>query len=72
MESASVVSSNIDRIGFHRNTLYIQFRSGESYRYDGTPYRVYQTLINAESVGSAFHRYVKGKYRYTRLECNPF
>lgn len=72
MESTYVVSSNIDRVGYQRGKLYIQFKSGVAYEYDDAPYHTYQTLVKAESVGQTFHRFVKGKYPYTRLESNPF
>lgn len=72
MEKTYVTSSNIDQLGYYQGTLFIQFKSGAAYKYDQAPYHVYQILAKAESVGSAFHRFVKGRYRYTKLEANPF
>lgn len=72
MISTHVVSSTIERIGYQDGTLYVQFKSGVAYSYEGTPYDIYQMLEKAESVGSTFHRQVKGRYRYTRLDRDPF
>lgn len=72
MEKHYVVSSTIDCLGYAHATLYVRFKSGCSYSYDGVNYSVFDALSKAESVGSSFHRLIKGKYRYTRLGYDPF
>lgn len=67
-----VVSSNIDAVGYQRGTLYIRFKSGCSYSYDKVPFTIYDVLTKVESAGKAFHQMVKGKFRYTKLEQDPF
>lgn len=65
-------SSNIDRVGYQQGSLFIQFHSGGCYRYDDAPFQTYDLLVKSESAGKVFHRHIKGRYRYTRLDHNPF
>jgi hypothetical protein len=71
MERASIVSSNIDEIGFRDNTLFIRFHSGVVYSYADCGYHIYDALKKAESAGKFFHRWIKGKFQCTRLEKDP-
>ena len=75
MQSTYVNSSNIQRIGWNRGKLFIRFNSGVSYSYDA-PHQTYALLESAEredgSVGKTFHRFVRSKYRYERLDHDPF
>ena len=71
VEPIFVVSSNIDAIGYNDLTLYIRFKSGGTYAYAETPRSVFDALRKAESAGQFFHRFIKGKYRYERLEHDP-
>jgi hypothetical protein len=48
-------------------TLDIEFREGETYRYEHVPKFVYRALLKAESVG-AFWNGVKDNYKFIRLE----
>lgn len=72
MLKQAVVSSNIAEAGFSRGALFLKFHSGVAYRYDKVPYEIFDKLTTAESVGNFFSRHVKGKYRYERLEKDPF
>ena len=72
MQAHYVVSSNIDALGYQQGRLFIRFKSGVSYAYDKVDFGVFNALQKAESVGQSFHRLVKGKYRYTKLEEDPF
>ena len=72
MLQKSVVSSNIQAIGHDgANTLYIRFNSGTTYEYAGAPFSVYENLVDAESVGKAFHRDVRGKYPHKVCLLSP-
>jgi hypothetical protein len=71
MERATVISSNIDEIGFEDNTLFIRFHSGVTYSYAECGYHYFDTLKKVESAGKFFHRWIKGKFQYTRLEKDP-
>lgn len=72
MEQRAVVSSNISDAGFDGQALFLRFHSGEVYRYDGVPRGVFDAMERADSAGRFFHKFVKGKYRYTRLDIDPF
>lgn len=67
-----VVSSNINALGYSRGKLFIRFSSGVSYNYDKVPFPVFRALEQSDSVGSAFHRLVRGKFQYTKLDNDPF
>jgi hypothetical protein len=67
-----VSSSNIDAVGFRMGTLFLRFKSGVAYQYEKVPFSIYDALTKVESCGQFFHRMVKGKFHYTRLEVDPF
>lgn len=58
-----VLSSNIAAIGHDpiNLTLTVEFRNGSRYRYDSVPVDVFDQLIKADSVGSAFHKLIKSQ-----------
>lgn len=72
MQPTFIVSSNIDAAGYQRGALYLRFKSGVAYKYENTPYSVYDALVKAESAGQFFHRNVRSKYKYERLNFDPF
>lgn len=67
-----ISSSNIERIGYQRSKLYIQFKSGGSYAYDNVPFKIFDALRSDESAGKAFHKLVRGKFGYRKLDHDPF
>ena len=72
MRPTYVVSSNINCLGYARGKLFIRFNNGCTYSYDRVPFPVFRTLKESDSVGSAFHRLVRGKFPYTKLDHDPF
>jgi len=64
-----VQSSNIASIGYDpdQQLLVINFHNGGSYIYKDVPPDVHQGFYSAESIGSYFHRRIKGVYEYERL-----
>jgi len=72
MQPTYVVSSNIDAVGYQHGELVVRFRSGVSYAYAGVNRSVFLALTNAESVGQFFHRFVRSKYGYRKLDYDPF
>lgn len=48
--------------------LYVEFKSGGTYVYLGVPRDVYDELVNAESIGSAVGKLVRGKYACAKIE----
>jgi len=66
----SVNSSNIKSIGYDSgsNTLEIEFHSGGVYQYFNVPELVYKELMQAPSHGSYFHRHIRERFRWTKVE----
>jgi hypothetical protein len=66
-----VVSSNIAKVGYD-DTLYLLFNSGVAYKYYAVPKAQYLALVKAESVGSFFHKNIRGAYHHEKLEVHNF
>lgn len=47
--------------------LLVEFKSGGTYEYNGVDEEVYSEFISQPSVGSYFHKSIKGKYEATKL-----
>lgn len=58
-----VKSSNLAAAGHDGEALYVQFRSGKTYRLAGADASHLNALIGAESPGRYFHRNLKGKHK---------
>jgi len=54
-----VESSNIDAIAHQHDKLFVRFRSGAEYVYDGVTKDTFREIVEAESIGSRFHHLVK-------------
>lgn len=65
-------SSTIKSLAYSNGTLSVKFHSGEKtgafYNYFFVPKEVYEKLVKAESVGSAFASLVKDKYSFSKEE----
>ncbi len=55
-------SSCIRKVRYEAGTLYITFRSGDTYPYHGVPIKHYIGLIEAKSKGEYFNTYIRGQY----------
>lgn len=67
MQMIPVASSHISSIGHEGQTLYVRFRDGSLYAYDGVPEHVYCELMAADSHGKYLARYIKGVYPYRKI-----
>lgn len=69
MKRQTVSSSNISSIGYDPESciLEIEFHNGSVYQYFDVPQSTYEELMNASSHGSYFHRYVKERYKWTKI-----
>lgn len=65
-----VVSSNIEAIGYDRNTstLRVVFQGARAYDYMDVPPEVVLDLMFAASHGSFFAKQVKNAYTFTKVE----
>lgn len=57
-----VKSSNIDSIGYNADEkqLLVKFKSGKTFSYKYLTSPEYEALVNADSVGSHFSKFIKG------------
>lgn len=63
-------SSNIEKIGYENESLYVTFKGGSVYRYDKVPEKLFESFALATdnpSAGKWLISQVKNKYPYTRL-----
>jgi hypothetical protein len=67
MERIKVISSNISSIGYHNNTLEIEFIHGGIYQYFNVPHNIYESIMNASSHGTYFHEHIKDKYECEKI-----
>lgn len=71
MDWKKVESSNIAAIAYKDDCLYVKFLEGNIYKYFNVPFEVFTQLLEADSVGRAFHQLVKSNpliYPFDRLE----
>jgi len=50
------------------NTLFVQFRNGDVYKYAEVPEEVWQNFLLADSLGKYMHRHIKGKFTHAKVE----
>ena len=66
-----VSSSNIKSIGYHGDskTLAVEFAGGGGvYHYDGVSKEDYDELMAAKSIGSHFHKSIRGIYKHSKQD----
>jgi hypothetical protein len=64
------VESSVFRAGAYareEHSLYLEFCSGEVYRYFDTPAQLYREFLAADSHGRYFRRNILGRFRYERI-----
>lgn len=63
MDYKSVVSSNIESIGYdaEQRILAVKYRSGGEYWYDGIDAETYRALMGSASKGTFVHSVIKNK-----------
>jgi KTSC domain-containing protein len=70
IEMVPVESSNLLAVGYDEPTatLYVAFKGGTLYAYDGVPPAAHTALMAAESKGKHLNAAVKGVYPYRKLD----
>jgi KTSC domain len=59
-----VNSSSIRAVGYDGSRLFVQFHTSSTiYTHYGVPYSVYEGLIQADSMGAFYNRFIRGRYR---------
>ena len=70
MDRQVVTSTNIHSVGYDPTTLTleIQFRkTGDIYQYFDVPEHVHRGIMDADSHGKYFHRYIRGSFSYDKI-----
>ena len=69
MDRKTVISSDIESIGYKKNfkILEIKFLSGGLYQYTDVPESEYDGIMNASSHGKYFHKHIKDHFDYKKL-----
>ena len=70
MERQTVVSSNLDEIGYDaaRETLEIRFHSGSVYQYSPVKQADYDAFMKAESKGKHFSKHFRNYFHGLKIE----
>ncbi len=68
MRRKPIDSSAIASVGYDagRETLEVEFRSGNVYRYFGVPEEVYEDFLRARSKGRYFGSFIRGRFDSAR------
>lgn len=69
MQRVPVESSNIASVGYDgpRYILEIEFADGAVYQYARVPSHLHEAMMQAESKGAFFHRWIRDQYPTTRV-----
>ena len=73
MLSTAVESTTLSTVAYQPldQVLCLEFRSRAVYCYFGVPQSVYQDLLAADSKGSYFNRYIRGRFPYRLMDDQP-
>lgn len=65
-----VKSSHIREVEYdpETRTLHLTFRNGQRYAYHGVHPGAHKELLDAKSIGTYFHRFVRGRHREEKLK----
>lgn len=68
IERTPVSSSNVASVGHDSstNTLSIEFKDGSVYHYHDVEKNMYNSLVDAKSIGKYIHENIKGKYKHSK------
>ncbi len=70
MDMQNVDSSNVESVGYDRDTqeLHVRFKNGSLYKYENVPPDAHEELMAADSVGKHLAENIKGTYDHSQLE----
>lgn len=65
-----VKSSNIHSVGYDEQScvLTVRFLNGATHAYAGVPAEDHRKLMDADSVGSHFHRHILGTFKSSKVD----
>lgn len=66
----SALSSNILSHGYDQNDniLSVEFKDKSVYHFENVDAHLAKAMEDADSVGSFFHKEIKGKFKHTKIE----
>lgn len=70
-----VESSFIKLAGYSPANKVLELHFGQNrtaFRYRGVPHKVWLDLIGAKSIGSFFHKKIKGQYKHVEMACRIY
>lgn len=69
MRRIAVNSSNLESVGYDPQTrvLEIEFKDHSIYQYQNVPQSVHKELMEAESHGKYFAKFIRNVYQYMRV-----
>lgn len=69
MERTSVISSNIQSVGYDPSAeiLEVGFKDGSVYQYQGVPSNEHEGIMSSGSKGKYLNERIKGRYHPTKL-----
>lgn len=59
-----IKSTNLNRVSYYEDDLYVEFSSGAQYRYFNVPQDVFAAMLVSDSPGRFLNIEVKGKYTH--------
>jgi len=70
LQMTLVSSSNLEAVAYDKDNeqLYIKFKSGSVYKYDQVSEDLFNSLLNAESVGKFFKQEIEKSHSYEKIE----
>jgi hypothetical protein len=69
MQMQEVKSSQIRAVGYDPNTstMQVEFSNGARYTYHGVESHQHRALMHAESIGTYFHKHIRGRHRHEKI-----
>ena len=67
VQMTPVKSSNIAELGWNDGVMHVKFSNGGLFSYAGITNQMYNELLNAKSIGSHFGKYIRPKFKGTKL-----
>ena len=67
IKTKQVFSSHVDTVAYDdaAKTLLVEYKGGKTSAYSGVSPDVANAVMSAESIGSALHEHVRGKFPHT-------
>jgi len=64
LRMVAIRSSSLAQVAYdcRQSILRVQFRDGTAYEYEGVPLQTYLDLLQADSKGGYFNRYIRNLY----------